>query len=50
MARWRDGEMASIARFVEERLKLVVNVEKSQCAKLIHITFLGFFISRDKVR
>ena len=39
--------MKSITRFVEERLKLVVNVEKSRCAKLIHCNFLGFFITRE---
>ena len=50
-SRWAASRvMKSITRFVEERLKLVVNVEKSRCAKLIHCSFLGFFLSRGKVK
>ena len=40
-SRWAASRvMKSITRFPEERLKLVVNVEKSRCAKLIHCTFI----------
>jgi RNA-directed DNA polymerase len=41
--------MHSITRFVEARLKLVVNRQKSQAAPLSDCTFLGFQISRGRI-
>jgi RNA-directed DNA polymerase len=41
--------MASIIRFVEQRLKLVVNRQKTQAAPLKHCTFLGFAFRRKQV-
>ena len=41
--------MQSITRFVEVRLKLVVNRQKSQAAVLSACTFLGFQIRRGRV-
>ena len=41
--------MQSITRFVEVRLKLVVNRQKSRAARLLDCTFLGFQIRRGKV-
>ena len=41
--------MASVTRFVEVRLGLVVNRQKSQAAPLRRCTFLGFAIKRGKV-
>ena len=41
--------MQSVTRFVEGRLGLVVNRQKSQAAPLHHCTFLGFQIRRGKV-
>ena len=41
--------MQSITRFVETRLKLVVNRQKSQAAPLSGCTFLGFQIRRGRV-
>jgi RNA-directed DNA polymerase len=41
--------MASITRFVEGRLGLVVNRQKSQAAPLTHCTFLGFAFRRRQV-
>jgi RNA-directed DNA polymerase len=41
--------MQSITRFVEIRLKLVVNRQKSRVARLLDCTFLGFQIRRGKV-
>jgi RNA-directed DNA polymerase len=42
--------LGSVRRFVERRLKLVVNPTKSQAAKLSQCTFLGFRLSRGKLR
>lgn len=36
--------MASISRFIEKRLKLVVNQEKSQVARSEHVKFLGMTV------
>jgi RNA-directed DNA polymerase len=41
--------MQSVTRFVEARLGLVVNHQKSQAAPLHRCTFLGFAIKRGKV-
>ncbi len=41
--------MQSISRFVEVRLKLVVNRQKSRAASLSACTFLGFQIRRGKI-
>ena len=41
--------MQSITRFVEVRLRLVVNRQKSRAARLLDCTFLGFQIRRGKV-
>ena len=41
--------MASITRFVETRLALVVNRQKSQAAPLTQCTFLGFAFRRRQV-
>ena len=41
--------MQSITRFVEVRLKLVVNRQKSQAAPLSACTFLGFQIRRGRI-
>jgi RNA-directed DNA polymerase len=41
--------MQSITRFVEGRLKLVVNRQKSRAARLYDCAFLGFQIRRGKV-
>ena len=48
----RAGErvMASITRFLEQRLKLKVNQEKSKVAPSNEITFLGFAFSGAKIR
>ena len=49
-ARSAERVMASITRFVEGKLKLVVNRSKSRCAPLKECTFLGFQIgARGKV-
>ena len=40
--------MQSVTRFVETRLKLVVNRQKSQAAPLSRCTFLGFAIRRGR--
>ena len=42
--------MASIARFLEQKLKLKVNQEKSKVALTNEITFLGFVFSGAKIR
>src|SRR6185369_17841256 len=41
--------MQSISRFVEGRLKLVVNRQKSKAARLSECTFLGFQILRGRI-
>jgi RNA-directed DNA polymerase len=41
--------MQSVTRFVEVRLKLVVNRQKSQAAPLSACTFLGFQIRRGRI-
>jgi len=41
--------MQSISRFVEGRLKLVVNRQKSKAARLPECTFLGFQILRGRI-
>jgi len=48
----RAGErvMASITRFLEQKLKLKVNQEKSKVAHTNEITFLGFAFSGAKIR
>ena len=48
----RAGErvMASITRFLEKRLKLSVNQEKSKVAHSNEITFLGFAFTGAKIR
>jgi RNA-directed DNA polymerase len=48
----RAGErvMASITRFLEQKLKLKVNQEKSKVARTNDITFLGFAFSGAKIR
>ena len=48
----RAGErvMASIKRFLERKLKLKVNEEKSQVAPVDRITFLGFTFKGGKIR
>lgn len=45
----RAGErvMASVRRFIERRLRLVVNEEKSSVSKPFDLTFLGFQLSRN---
>ena len=48
-ARAAHRVMASVTRFVEARLGLVVNRQKSQAAPLHRCTFLGFAIKRGKV-
>jgi RNA-directed DNA polymerase len=42
--------LGSVARFVEGRLKLIVNPTKSKAAKLSQCTFLGFRLFRGKLR
>ena len=42
--------MASVVRFVEGKLKLLVNAAKSRVAPLAHCTFLGFRFSRGEIR
>ena len=48
----RAGErvMASVTRFLEKRLKLKVNQEKSKVAHVNEITFLGFSFTGAKIR
>lgn len=48
----RAGErvMASVTRFLEKRLKLNVNQEKSKVAHTNEITFLGFSFTGAKIR
>ncbi|MBM9514888.1 group II intron maturase-specific domain-containing protein, partial [Desulfogranum marinum] len=48
----RAGErvMASVSRFLEKRLKLKVNQEKSKVAHTNEITFLGFSFTGAKIR
>jgi len=41
--------MQSVSRYVEGRLGLVVNRQKSQAAPLVRCTFLGFQIKRGRV-
>jgi hypothetical protein len=41
--------MQSVSRFVEGRLKLVVNRQKSRAASLAECTFLGFEIRRGRI-
>jgi hypothetical protein len=41
--------MQSITRFIEVRLRLLVNRQKSRAARLLDCTFLGFQIRRGKV-
>ena len=48
-ARAAKRVMASVTRFVEDRLGLVVNRHKSQAAPLSRCTFLGFAIRRGQV-
>jgi RNA-directed DNA polymerase len=48
-ARAAQRVMQSVIRFVEKRLGLVVNRQKSQAAPLNRCTFLGFAIKRGKV-
>jgi RNA-directed DNA polymerase len=48
-ARAAQRVMASIIRFVEKRLDLVVNRQKSQAAPLSRCTFLGFAFRRKQV-
>ena len=40
--------MASVSRFIEKRLKLVVNREKSQVARSDRVKFLGMTIVDGK--
>lgn len=42
--------MASITRYLEQKLKLKVNQEKSKVAHTNEITFLGFAFSGAKIR
>ncbi len=42
--------MASVVRFVERKLKLLVNSAKSRVAPLWQCTFLGFRVYRGKIR
>ncbi|MBK8477092.1 MAG: group II intron reverse transcriptase/maturase [Opitutaceae bacterium] len=42
--------MAAVVRFVEGKLKLLVNAAKSRVAPLAHCTFLGFRFSRGEIR
>ena len=42
--------MASVVRFVEGKLKLLVNAAKSRVAPLARCTFLGFRFSRGEIR
>ncbi len=42
--------MASITRFLERKLKLTVNQEKSKVAHTNEITFLGFAFTGAKIR
>jgi RNA-directed DNA polymerase len=48
----RTGErvMASVQRFLERKLKLKVNQDKSQVAKTDQTNFLGFTFRGDKIR
>jgi len=48
----RAGErvMRSVRRFLERRLKLKVNEDKSRVAPTDQITFLGFTFKGDKIR
>ena len=41
--------MASIGGYIEKRLKLVVNQEKSQVARSEHVKFLGMTIVGDTI-
>jgi len=45
-----DRVMASITRFLEKKIKLIVNQEKSKVAHTNEITFLGFAFSGAKIR
>jgi group II intron reverse transcriptase/maturase len=40
--------MASLRRFIEGRLRLKVNAEKSQVSRPEHVHFLGFTLRKDK--
>lgn len=42
--------LQSVTRFVEGSLKLIVNQSKSQATRLVECTFLGFGLSRGKLR
>lgn len=42
--------LASVTRFLSQRLKLIVNEAKSQVVKLSEASFLGFQIVRRKIR
>ena len=42
--------MASVRRFLEKRLKLTVNLQKSKVALLAECEFLGFRIVRGRIR
>ena len=42
--------MASVTRFLEQKLKLKVNQEKSKVAHTNEITFLGFTFTGAKIR
>jgi len=48
----RAGErvMASITRFLERKLKLTVNRQKSRLARANEVEFLGFVFRRGKIR
>lgn len=47
-ARAAHRVMASVTRFIEQKLRLVVNQEKSSVSKPFDLTFLGFRLGRDK--
>nr|WP_051310061.1 group II intron maturase-specific domain-containing protein [Desulfogranum japonicum] len=50
-SRWAgERVMASISRFLEKKLKLKVNQEKSKVAHTNEITFLGFSFTGAKIR
>ena len=40
--------MSSVSRFIEQKLRLVVNQEKSSISRPFDLTFLGFRLGKDK--
>jgi hypothetical protein len=42
--------LEGISKWIEENLKLPVNIEKSQSTKIREVTFLGFQILAGKIR